>query len=83
MAGSIEKVIGEDGRFDFDEICDLDEAEEVCEELFKVVVELSDGDMGKVSEAAYQAGVPDPYCADRPEDDPLPMPMKRETQRDR
>jgi len=78
MAGELEKIIGLNGQFDADDIDDLEDAVDALEECFKVIVELSDEDMDKVSDACYEAGVPDPYCDDRPENDPMPAKMRRE-----
>lgn len=61
MAGSLNHIIGKDGRFKMGSIDTLGDAHEALDECFKIILELSGGDMGKVSAACRKHGFPDPF----------------------
>lgn len=76
MAGSLNHIIGEDGLFTMDLIDNLGDAHEALEECYELIIELSGGDMKKVSTACNKCNFPDPYTEDRYSDDPMPEPMR-------
>lgn len=77
MAGSLKHIIAPDGTLTMDKIDNLGDAHEALEELYALVIDLSDGDMRKVSAACLANRFPDPYEERRYKDDPMPMAMKK------
>ena len=61
MAGSLSHIIAEDGSFRMDLIENLGDAHEALSECFHLILMLSEGNMGRVSEACHDLGFPDPY----------------------
>ena len=68
MAGSLNHIVGSDGRFRMDCIDNLGDASEALEECYSLIYELSGGDTGRVSVACRKYGFPDPW-EDRYHDD--------------
>lgn len=54
MAGSLNHIIDTDGTFTMELIDNLGDAHEALEECYAIIVELSGGDMGKVSAACLK-----------------------------
>lgn len=75
MAGSLNYIIGTDGKFQMSRIENLGDAHEALEDCFQVIVHLSEGDMHRVSAACKAAKVVDPYSRLRCSDDPMPATM--------
>lgn len=76
MAGSLNHIIDDDGRFTMDLIDNLGDAHEALEECYALIIELSKGNMTKVSKACKKFGFVDPYEKEnRFEDDPISQPM--------
>jgi len=79
MAGSLNHIIGDDGKFTMELIENLGDAYETLEECYALIIELSGNDMTKVSKACKKLNFVDPYeIEDRYEDDPMPKPMQYE-----
>lgn len=76
MAGSLKHIIDTDGTFTMDLIDNLGDAYEALEECYSLIVELSGGDMTKVSAACLKFKFPDPYEKKRYSDDSMPAAMK-------
>lgn len=64
MAGSLSHIIGEDGLFTMDLIENLGDAHEALEECYALIVELSGGDMTRISAACKKHRFPDPFKAE-------------------
>lgn len=64
MAGSLNHIIDDRGRFTMDTIENLGDAHEALEECFAIILELSGGDMAKVSAACDKHNFPDPFTAE-------------------
>lgn len=77
MAGSLSHIIDTDGTFTMDLIDNLGDAHEALEECFAVIIELSGGNMGKVSKACVASGHCDPYKK-YVGDEVIPKPMTKE-----
>ena len=76
MAGSLKHIIGVDGNLTMELIDHLGDAYEALEECYVIIIELSGGDMKKVSAACLKHKFPDPYSTNRYSDDPMPAAMK-------
>jgi hypothetical protein len=76
MAGSLRHIIGSDGKLTMELIDNLGDAYEALEECYALIIELSGGDMEKVSAACVKHKFPDPYETKRYSDDPMPADMK-------
>lgn len=61
MAGSLNHIIGADGRFTMDSIENLGDAYEALEECFNLIYTLSGGDQRTVSRTCLALGFPDPW----------------------
>lgn len=61
MAGSLNHIISEEGKFTMGSIDNLGDAHEALDECFKIIYELADGDMAKISAACRKHGLPDPF----------------------
>lgn len=76
MAGSLSHIIDADGRFTMELIDNMGDAHEALEECFALILELSEGDMAKVSAVCRKHRFPDPWSDDRFDDDPKPQAMR-------
>ena len=61
MAGSLNHIIGEDGRFTMDLIENLGDAHGALAECFEIIHLLSEGNMQRVSVACVVLHYPDPW----------------------
>jgi hypothetical protein len=61
MAGSLNHIIGDDGRFTMSTIENLGDAHEALVECFKIILQLSGGDMGRIRDACRIHHCPDPF----------------------
>ena len=73
MAGSLNHIIDTDGAFTMDLIDNLGDACEALEECYALILELSGGDMDKVSAACRKHRFPDPWSDEYGEGLKLPM----------
>ena len=69
MAGSLNHLIGSDGRFTMDTIDNLGDAREVLEECYLVIHALAEGNSQVVSRVCKDLGLVDPW-ENRYGDDP-------------
>ena len=76
MAGSLRHIIDEDGSLTMDMLDHMGGAHEALEECYAIIIELSGGDMSKVSAACIKLNFPDPYTTNRYQDEPMPAPMR-------
>ncbi len=77
MAGSLSHIVGRDGHFTMSLIENLGDAHEALEQCYLLIIELSGGDMGKVSAACNQFNFSDPWDKERFDDDPMPASMRK------
>jgi hypothetical protein len=75
MAGSLNHIVDTDGSFTMSLIDNLGDAHEALEECYALIIELSGGDMLKVSAACKKLRLVDPWHADRYSDEPMPAAM--------
>ena len=61
MAGSLNHLVGADGRFKMDFIENMGDAEEALEECYQLIHELAGGDSSKISAACHKLNFPDPW----------------------
>ena len=61
MAGSLNHIINEDGRFWMDLIENLGDAHEVLEECFNIIYELANGDSKLIGNVCRKLGYLDPW----------------------
>jgi hypothetical protein len=61
MAGSLNHVVGEDGRFTMDCLDNLGDAHEALEECFAIIHDLAEGDMARISAVCRRRNFPDPF----------------------
>ncbi len=61
MAGSLNHIVGSDGKFKMDTIENLGDAWEALEECFELILHLAKGDTKIVSRACEALGYPDPW----------------------
>ena len=73
MAGSLSHIIAEDGSFQMELIENLGDAHEALSECFHIILRLSSGDMGRVSEVCRLLRYPDPYDDEYGDDPREPM----------
>lgn len=76
MAGSLSYIVGRDGCFTMDLIENLGDAYDALEQCYLLIIELSGGDMERISAACNQFGFPDPWAKERYDDDPMPAVMR-------
>ena len=76
MAGSLNQIVGADGKFTMDLIENLGDAYEALEECYTLIYELSGGDTKRISEACRKYNFPDPWDLNRYDDDPMPENMR-------
>lgn len=61
MAGSLNHIIDQEGKFSMDTIENLGDAHEALEECFVIILRLADGDMSKISKICRVNRFPDPF----------------------
>jgi hypothetical protein len=76
VAGSLNHIIGDDGKFRMDLIENLGDAHEALEECFELIVCLTEGSIARLRAACKATGHVDPYRTDRFSDEPMPKPME-------
>lgn len=76
MAGSLNHIINKRGRFTMDNIENLGDAHEALGECFALILELSGGDMAKVSAACEKLRFPDPFATEYGEEGKRAMTLK-------
>jgi hypothetical protein len=59
MAGSLNHIVGEDGRFRMESIENLGDAHEALEECFKIILELTGGKKAKVNRVLRKLNFPE------------------------
>lgn len=77
MAGSLNHIVGSDGRFRMDLIENLGDAHEALEECYALIHLLSGGNTQKVRDACNALDFPDPWEDEFGDDPKEPMRVDR------